>query len=512
MREADREREKKRIPLPGRYFLLIVLGGKEQSKRMDPSRVVAYSILAVFSVMQLGLIPTMAEGETTVFGAVGEQVILPCIDKSQNEGVTWKYNDLVVIQYQKQLLRGRTPFFNRSELNKQEMSKGNFSLILSQLRHSDAGKYVCGVGSRTFMVQLQVFEVTSSPSGYLLQHEKLMLTIQGPSSAIVTWYDNRENKVTATQSRELKNGGHSLQIHNLQAEDSGTWMCHITSLSAKLDIPYKVLVIGFHHLNQETLYKAVNSTVSFSYSLSTDLQKIRELEYIMGLEWKPMADNEYLEKFNFSVTSKKLPLFKQIANMQFTWKLSNHLEVKLPKVQFKDAGWYQCQITVSRGRVEKAIHLVVMTVSADPVEPLSKWANVTLLCKLSVPVPQNAQLFWEHVNGTEKEVNMLGCNEVMVKTKTVGLWRCSLKVENNVMTSIDYTVVKVAERNSCVWSWAGVGAGIVLLLLASLCTYIYITQQQRRQRAEKIARARRDLLERRTCQCQRQLKNDYSDA
>ncbi|XP_038234964.2 T-cell surface glycoprotein CD4 [Dermochelys coriacea] len=511
--ERSRQRDKKWIPLPGRYFQLIVHRGKEQSKRMDPFSVMAYNILAVFSVMQLGLIPTMAEGETTVFGAVGEQVILPCIDKSQNDGVTWKYNDLVVIQYQTQLLRGKTPFFNRSELNKQEMSKGNFSLILSQLRHSDAGKYVCGVGSRTFMVQLQVFEVTGSPSGYLLQGEKLMLTIQGPSSASTIWYDNHKYKVTAAQSRELKNGGRSLLIHQLSAEDSGTWTCHITSLSAKLDIPYKVLVIGFHHLNQETLYKAVNSTVSFSYSLSTHLQQIRELKYITGgLEWKSRADNKYLEKFNFTVTSKELPLFKQMANMQVTWKTSNHLEVKLPKVQFKDAGWYQCQLTVSRGRVEKAIHLVVMTVSADPVEPLSKWANVTLFCNLSIPVPPTAQLYWEHVNGTEKELNMLGCNEVTVKTQTVGLWRCSLQVENNVMTSIDYTVVKAAERNSCVWIWAGVGAGIVLLLLASLCTFIYTAQQQRRQRAEKMARARQDLIERRTCQCQCQLKNDYSDA
>ncbi|XP_043362030.1 T-cell surface glycoprotein CD4-like [Dermochelys coriacea] len=246
-RQREREREKKWIPLPGRYFQLTVHGGKEQSKRMDPSSIRANTILAVFSVMQLGLIPTMAEGETTVFGTVGEQVILPCIDKFQNDGVTWKYNDLVVIQYQKQLLRGKTLLFNRSELNKQEMSKGDFSLILSQLRHSDAGKYICGVGSRTFMVQLQVFEVTGSPSGYLLQGENLMLTIQGSSSASITWYDNRKDKVTATQSRELKNGGHSLQIHNLRAEGSGTWRCHITSLSAKLDIPYTVLVIGFQH-------------------------------------------------------------------------------------------------------------------------------------------------------------------------------------------------------------------------------------------------------------------------
>uniref|UniRef100_A0A674IT65 Immunoglobulin domain-containing protein n=1 Tax=Terrapene triunguis TaxID=2587831 RepID=A0A674IT65_9SAUR len=138
------------------------------------------------------------------------------------------------------LPKGKTPLVSRSELNKQEMSKGNFSLILSQLEHSDAGKYVCVVGSRTFKVQLQVFE----GDGYLLQGDNLTLSIQGSSSASVTWSNNRKDKVTATQSRELKNGGLSLQIHNLQAEDSGTWRFHITSLSAKLDIPYKVLVIG----------------------------------------------------------------------------------------------------------------------------------------------------------------------------------------------------------------------------------------------------------------------------
>ncbi|KAM9173267.1 T-cell surface glycoprotein CD4 isoform 2-T3 [Pangshura tecta] len=456
----------------------------------------------------------MAEGETTVFGAVGKQVILPCIDKTQSDGVIWKYNDQVVIQHLMRLLRG-PKFKDRSELNKQEMSKGNFSLILSRLEHADAGKYVCAVGSRTFKVQLQVFEVTGSPSGYLLKGENLTLSIQGPSSASVTWFNNHKVKVTAIQSRELKNGGRTLQIHNLQVEDSGTWTCHITYLSAQLDIPSKVLVIGFHNLNVETLYKAVNSTVSISYSLSTHLLQIRELEYVrVGLEWKPEMGSKYQEKFNFSVTSKELLLPKQMANMQVTWKPSHTLEVKLAKVQFKDAGWYQCQLTVNRGRVEKAIHLVVMTVSADPVGPLSKWANVTLLCKLSAPIPPNAQLCWEHVNGTEKKLNMSGHNEVTVKTKTVGLWRCSLKVENNMITSIDYTVVKVAEWNiyDLIWIVVGLGASIVLLLLASLFIFIYTARLRRRRRAEKMAQARRDLIERRICQCQRQLKNDYSDA
>ncbi|KAH1187270.1 T-cell surface glycoprotein CD4 [Mauremys mutica] len=475
---------------------------------MDPFSIMTNSILAVFIVMQLGLIPIMAEGETTVFGAVGEQVILPCTDKSPSDKVTWKYNDRVVIQYLDRLLRGLN-FKDRYELNTQ----GNFSLKLSQLEHSDAGKYVCEVGSRIFKVELQVFEVTGSPSGYLLQDKNLMLSIQGSSSASVTWSNNRKDKVTATQSTELKNGGRTLQIHNLQVEDSGTWTCHITSLPAKLDIPYKVLVIGFHNLKRETLYEAVNSTVSISYSLSTHLLQIRELEYVrVAWEWKSKTDSKYQEKFNFSVTSKELLLPNQMANMQVTWKPSHTLEVKLSKVQVKDAGWYKCQLTVSRGHVEKAIHLVVMTVSADPVGPLSKWANVTLLCKLSAPIPPNAQLFWEHVNGTEKKLNMSGHNEVMVKTKTVGLWRCSLKVENNTITRIDYTVVKAAEWNVLIVVVVGLGASIVLLLLASLFIFIFTARQRRRRRAEKMAQARQDLIERRICQCQRQLKNDYSDA
>uniref|UniRef100_A0A8C0GYJ0 Ig-like domain-containing protein n=1 Tax=Chelonoidis abingdonii TaxID=106734 RepID=A0A8C0GYJ0_CHEAB len=400
-----------------------------------------------------GLVPIMAEVETTVFGAVGEQVILPCIDKSQSDGVTWKYNELVVIHLFI-LPKGRSPLTSRSELNKQEMAKGNFSLILSQLEHSDAGKYVCVVGSRTFKVQLQVFEVTGSPSDYLLQGENLTLSIQGSSSVSVTWSNNRKDKVTATQSRELKNGGRTLQIHNLQVEDSGTWRCHITSLSAKLDIPYKVLVIGKR---------------SMDLSLRT-LQMPRKCKR----RW-----------INLNISHLLLTHKPRERSRSITWIPSsqcpdNPLEVKLPKVQFEDAGWYQCQLTVSRGRVEKAIYLVVMTVSADPVGPLSKWANMTLLCKLSAPIPPNAQLFWEHVNGTEKKLNMLGHSEVMVKTKTVGLWRCSLKVENNMMTSIDYTVVKAAEWNIYVLIGAVVGASIVLLLLASLFIFICTARQRRR--------------------------------
>uniref|UniRef100_A0A8C0GZ71 Ig-like domain-containing protein n=1 Tax=Chelonoidis abingdonii TaxID=106734 RepID=A0A8C0GZ71_CHEAB len=375
-----------------------------------------------------GLVPIMAEVETTVFGAVGEQVILPCIDKSQSDGVTWKYNELVVIQHQTRLLRGRipnsphpcrSPLTSRSELNKQEMAKGNFSLILSQLEHSDAGKYVCVVGSRTFKVQLQVFEVTGSPSDYLLQGENLTLSIQGSSSVSVTWSNNRKDKVTATQSRELKNGGRTLQIHNLQVEDSGTWRCHITSLSAKLDIPYKVLVIGKRSmdLSLRTLQmprKCKRRWINLNISHLLLTHKPRERSRQAGV-WE--------------VPPKKVPTI---------WRPLRLCHRPYGKVVPIPS--FACP------------PLVLFAVSADPVGPLSKWANMTLLCKLSAPIPPNAQLFWEHVNGTEKKLNMLGHSEVMVKTKTVGLWRCSLKVENNMMTSIDYTVGRKTTTTSSIHS------------------------------------------------------------
>ncbi|XP_074848258.1 T-cell surface glycoprotein CD4 [Carettochelys insculpta] len=487
--------------------------GKKQSKRMGPSLVVANSVLAVFSVTQLGLVPVMAEGEI-VFGVVGGQVILPCNDKPQGNEVTWKYNNHFVIWHRETIFRGTIQMASRSDLNKQEIPKGNFSLKLSQLELSDAGKYICTVGARTVPVELQVFEVTGSPAGYLLQNERLILTIKAVSNVNVKWFDNRNQEVTSTVSRQLKEGGQSLEIKNLQPQDSGTWRCHVASHSANLDIPYKVLVTGFHTLGQEWIYTAVNSIANFTYSLSIHLQQTRGVEYFRGsLAWKKEEKSNYTEILNFNVTDDRL--FFQKDKIQVTMTSRSELQVKLTKVGFQDAGVYQCKLTSSRSSVEKNIALVVMNVSADPAGPLPTGADVTLFCKLSAAlVPQKAQLFLEHMNGTEPKFKKTGSKEVTVKTKDVGLWRCSLKVQDTVLTSIDYTVVKAAEWSTYVLIWvgSGVGAGIVLLLLASLCTFICTARQRRRRRAEKMARARRDLIERRTCQCQRQMKVGYSSA
>uniref|UniRef100_A0A8C8RXL1 Ig-like domain-containing protein n=1 Tax=Pelusios castaneus TaxID=367368 RepID=A0A8C8RXL1_9SAUR len=397
--------------------------------------------------------------------------------------------------------------------HRSDISKGNFSMILSQVVISDAGTYVCVVGSQHFRVQLQVFKVTGFPSlGYLLQNENLTLNIEGSSGVSVTWFDNHKIPVThQPQSRELKESGRSLYIYSLQTKDNGIWTCHITYKSAQLDIPYNVRVIGFYNNSRpETLYASVNSTVSFSYLLNTDLQMIGERETINGaLEWKQKEDGSYQKKFSFTVTSKESVLPKSIDRLQLTGKTSSHLQVKLPKVRFEDAGWYRCQFMLSHRTMEKAIHVVGMRVSANPVGPLSKGAKVTLLCQLSAPLLPGAQLFWKHMNGTEQKTEMEG-DTVEVITNSTGQWTCSLKVQDKVEISMCYTVEKAAEWNIYVLVVAGVGTGVVLLLLVSLLTFTCTARQRRRRRAEKMARIRQDLLEKRTCQCQRWLKNDYT--
>ena len=137
---------------------------------------------------------------------------------------------------------------------------------------------------------------------------------------------------------------------------------------------------------------------------------------------------------------------------------------------------------------------------------------MTLTCQVSSPLPSNAHLRWERVNGTQTDIKKSKQHEVKVEVNVsaAGLWNCHLIEDNDRKISLNYSVgmeisimslpppkslkvlfVSVSEyfspstEEAPVWiSYAVIGASIggsVLVFgLACLCIISGISWQQRR--------------------------------
>lgn len=67
---------------------------------------------------------------------------------------------------------------------------------------------------------------------------------------------------------------------------------------------------------------------------------------------------------------------------------------------------------------------------------------MTLTCQVSSPLPSNAHLRWERVNGTQMDIKKSKQNEVKVEVNVsaAGLWNCHLIEENDKKISLNYHV------------------------------------------------------------------------
>lgn len=155
---------------------------------------------------------------------------------------------------------------------------------------------------------------------------------------------------------------------------------------------------------------------------------------------------------------------------------------------------------------------LTFTVSANPVGPLPSGAKTTLICQVSSPLPPNAHLLWERVNGTQEDVKKSKQNEakVEVNVSAAGLWNCHLIEDNDMKISLSYPVgmeisvtclspVKVLKilfvcvseyfspstEEAPVWisyavTGASIGGSVLVFGLACLCIISGISWQRRR--------------------------------
>ncbi|NXO78335.1 CD4 protein, partial [Sitta europaea] len=386
-------------------------------------------------------------------------------------------------------------------------------LWIGNLKLSDAGIYTCEYGSQKVHTSLHIFKLTIPLDGNFLQNEAPeLILMQNSSSPLpdlsITLFDSNNNRVTP----ELQKKSHQKYIVNLkklEAKDSGAWVCQVHSDSPLINknISFAVKVLGFQNPDLERKYATVDSTIILSWHLNS--KKIKWEESFTGqLNWKQQESANAHELFDFNVTAEgQLHETKKSSSLLFEIperKPENTIQVKLPKVLFDHSGQYQCQLEYQGRHAQSKIELVVMNVSADPVGPLSRGANMTLTCQVSGPLPPNAYLRWERVNGTKMDIKNSKQHEVKleVNISAAGLWSCHLIEDGDRKISLHYHVEEVPVWINYVIIGASVGGSLLVLALGCLCIISGLSRQRRRKRAERMAQAKQYLLEKRTCQCQ----------
>ncbi len=89
--------------------------------------------------------------QETVEGFIGGSAVLPCSSEEppltiQDTEVLWRQNsqNVYTIINGKVFVEGQAPEYrNRAESFPEEYMRGNFSIKLNNLQHTDAGKYKC---------------------------------------------------------------------------------------------------------------------------------------------------------------------------------------------------------------------------------------------------------------------------------------------------------------------------------------------------------------------------------
>ncbi|NXE41299.1 CD4 protein, partial [Ptilorrhoa leucosticta] len=386
-------------------------------------------------------------------------------------------------------------------------------LRLWNLKLSDAGIYTCKYGSHEVRTSLHVFKLTISLDGHFLQNEvPVLILMQNSSSPLpdlsITLFNSNNNRVTPELQSKTRQK-YIVNLKKLEAMDSGTWVCQVHSDSPLINqnISFAVKVLGFQNPDLERKYTTVDSTVILSWHLNS--QKIKWKEGFTGqLNWKQQGSANTHELLDFNVTAQgQLHETKKTSNFLFEIpeiKPEGSIEVKLPKVYFSHSGQYQCQLEYQGRHVQSKIELVVMKVSANPVGPLSRGANMTLTCQVSGLLPPNAYLRWERVNGTKTDIKNSKQHEIKleVNISAAGLWSCHLIEDNDRKISLHYDVEEAPVWINYVIIGASVGSSLLVFALGCLCIISGISWHRRRQRATRMAQARQYLLENKTCQCQ----------
>uniref|UniRef100_A0AAY4DDS1 Ig-like domain-containing protein n=1 Tax=Denticeps clupeoides TaxID=299321 RepID=A0AAY4DDS1_9TELE len=186
---------------------------------------------------------------------LGDSVLLPCSVRTpvplEELEVEWRRSDseTMVLLFQDGEERGEEPKFrNRAHFFTEEISRGNFSLFLTNVTPADAGTYRCSVHT-----EKESGDTTALISVVWKTDQDIIVLLYKDGEVLPDSSHERYRGRAEFFPAEIHKGNFSLRLKEVRTEDKGDFMCEVhTSL---LSASTTVLLQDLGTLKQGTLWE-----------------------------------------------------------------------------------------------------------------------------------------------------------------------------------------------------------------------------------------------------------------
>ncbi|XP_073442359.1 HERV-H LTR-associating protein 2 isoform X2 [Dendrobates tinctorius] len=228
-------------------------------------------MFAMFFFVQIFLGCTVIHG--AILGEQNKDVILPCSFKPVEDVVIhWttrdKKNVHSYFRTTDQLKNQDKGYVGRTSLFMDEISKGNASLKIINLRKSDENTYKCYVGTKADAKEEEIsLQVIGAILGEQNRDVILLCSFKPGENVVIHWTtrdqknvhsyfrstDQLENQDKGYAGRtslfldEISKGNASLQIRNLRKNDENTYKCYVGTNAENKEINIILQVIDLQH-------------------------------------------------------------------------------------------------------------------------------------------------------------------------------------------------------------------------------------------------------------------------
>lgn len=363
----------------------------------------------------------------------------------------------------------------------------NYSLNISPVEESDFGVIRCEqhVLTEAYAKRYRLRRVTVTKVHAVIIGDTLSLRCEledGPfsGSARVTWVPPESSNCNLKKVHSKK-----VSVSDVPMCASGVWTCNVKYDGREANAKTTVYVIDLATAPSKPIYTFFNSTVSIPCSWSSDIPwTLLNESGLQGGEWTftPLGSKNQQTLLNLIVGPQmKWDVTKgaHIAVQQRTVTNKNLSIIGLP-VSDNIRGEYTCTLVFKSKTLSRKVKVHVLQVTVTPVSPVDEGKMVNLSCSLG-PHTITPEVKWTCRSCSTHPLlrsNPHPANlSFPVRMEDNGEWRCDLLDNNEIMTSVKFSLI-IEKLPVDIWLYVAISSGVVVFILLLVIIIIAIRRHK----------------------------------